>query len=197
MANAEGNPDDFDAREWVLAGYPRVKEITGDIFSHAQEHCDGCVLWLSCGSGELLTRWREFVARLEARPLKQLRHDRLHPIVISRGSLDIWLLNPLGTLLRIEPVADGRLQHVYVLPNLRDDVWLDDAQERLLLITSALEVMNDARAKAIAMNRVSGSDPEGENAVQDNIYEALDEWQATLEARNERRFIEEIHIVEG
>lgn len=199
MLNREDSPDDFDAKEWFLAGHPTVKEITGDIFVHAHEHCDACVLWLSRGSGELLTFWREFVTRLEARPtpLKQLRHDQWHRFASSLGGLDIWLLNPLGTLLRFEPVAGGRLKLVYVLPNLRNDVWLEDYQERLLLILSALDAMNNAQAKAVAMNRIPGSDPYGENPVQDNIYEALEEWEATLTARKQRRFIEEICIVEG
>jgi hypothetical protein len=156
-------------------------------------------LWLRFGGGDLFLSWQAFAGQLAGLPPEQVRQLRLNeqepirPIAIGPTSRPWW--NPLGNLILLRP-ALHHLRLIYFFPNLAGTFISDPAQARSLVM-AALETLNEAGAKNVAMNGIQGNSHELNGQIAQVMADAANEWlEMGIERHRSEVSIRHINLVD-
>lgn len=166
-------PEKINLRELVLRSDCPVYKIRGDIFDFAPKHCDGCALWLGHDCNRLISGWDRLARRLQEDPerkLYYLQHYQWFPFQNEDG---LWR-SPYGKLLKIKNALE-KLSYLYVLPDIQCRRLYEPAQARRFVM-NALEILNDAGVKEVAMNGIHGDPRENEKEIAKVMVDAACDW---------------------
>jgi hypothetical protein len=194
MCESESGDEEFNPRDYVVK--PSVVSRKDNIFEFAPSECDACAFWLSSGFRGLCHGWIEFVRDLSNPPhqVRQLVCDQWQPFALEDGN-PAWKKFS-GRLLWIDPAIGIRLKYVYLFPNM-DDGTLDDPEKARCMVMEALETLNDARAKNIAMNSIQGPDRHVRKSIKNVMFKAASDW-FTMDDNlcRSKRTIDQIYLVD-